>query len=418
MADAVVKIAEQRDGNRRLAAYSFANDLNLVADFDASKRDFERQVRAVRAAALPSQLYKTQPRCHRQARQGAGRPQGADHPRRRPIRRYGRRARSGGQGRQGGRRHHPCPGLPRRTPPICPSSRTCGGWPTKPAAFAGRSGSAGRRDTPSATSLSPRRWRMAAPLKITLKEPPGPATVTITASFADGRSESVDRTFTVTAPPASPQSRAAAAQPGRRRPRRASRCAPAAWYGRLLALGAGTISLLASVVGAALGLGAVGSRAFWPSAAFPRAAAPRLPWLAKDGPRLWLARHARRQRLALSPADHQRAHRPPSRQRHLPAERFDLATPRAAALQCRQPALRDHRPGRRQRCHCQQGQAAVARAERWRPGGARRGSAALPRQHGARSAPAETGVAAHGGRGCAAKRGRAGREGNRRDTCS
>src|SRR5262245_42581129 len=55
MTDAVVKIAEQRDGNRRLAAYSFANDLNLVADFDASKRDFERQVRAVRATALPSQ---------------------------------------------------------------------------------------------------------------------------------------------------------------------------------------------------------------------------------------------------------------------------------------------------------------------------------------------------------------------------
>ena len=59
MADAVVKIAEQRDGNRRFAAYSFDNDLTLLADFDASKRDFERQVRAVRAVALPSQLYKT-----------------------------------------------------------------------------------------------------------------------------------------------------------------------------------------------------------------------------------------------------------------------------------------------------------------------------------------------------------------------
>ena len=59
MADAVVKIAEQREGNRRLAAYSFDNDLTLLADFNAPKRDFERQVRAVKAAALPSQLYKT-----------------------------------------------------------------------------------------------------------------------------------------------------------------------------------------------------------------------------------------------------------------------------------------------------------------------------------------------------------------------
>ena len=59
MADAIIRIAEQRDGNRRLAAYSFDNDLGLLADFDASKRDFERQVRAVKAATLPSQLYKT-----------------------------------------------------------------------------------------------------------------------------------------------------------------------------------------------------------------------------------------------------------------------------------------------------------------------------------------------------------------------
>src|SRR5262245_10546259 len=43
MADAAVKIAEQRDGNRRLAAYSFDNDLGLLADFNAPKRDFERQ---------------------------------------------------------------------------------------------------------------------------------------------------------------------------------------------------------------------------------------------------------------------------------------------------------------------------------------------------------------------------------------
>lgn len=58
MADAVLKIAEARDGNRRFAAYSFANDLNLLAGFDAGKPDFDRAVRAQRPVALPTQLYQ------------------------------------------------------------------------------------------------------------------------------------------------------------------------------------------------------------------------------------------------------------------------------------------------------------------------------------------------------------------------
>ena len=58
MADAVTKMADAREGNRRFAAYTFANDLNLAADFTASKADFDKQVRAIRPAALPSQLYK------------------------------------------------------------------------------------------------------------------------------------------------------------------------------------------------------------------------------------------------------------------------------------------------------------------------------------------------------------------------
>src|SRR5436190_18470110 len=59
MAEAVVKIAEARENKRRFAVYSIDNNLNLVADFDASKRDFDRQVRAIRAVSLPSELYKT-----------------------------------------------------------------------------------------------------------------------------------------------------------------------------------------------------------------------------------------------------------------------------------------------------------------------------------------------------------------------
>jgi hypothetical protein len=58
MLDTVVRIAEPRDSRHRYAAYTVANDLNLVADFGASKAEFDKQVRAVRGAALPTQLYK------------------------------------------------------------------------------------------------------------------------------------------------------------------------------------------------------------------------------------------------------------------------------------------------------------------------------------------------------------------------
>lgn len=59
MADAVLKIAEARDGKRRFAAYSFANDLNLLAGFEANKADFEKAVRGIRSVSLPTQLYQT-----------------------------------------------------------------------------------------------------------------------------------------------------------------------------------------------------------------------------------------------------------------------------------------------------------------------------------------------------------------------
>jgi hypothetical protein len=58
MLDAVVRIAEPRDSRHRYAAYTVANDLNLVADFGSSKGEFDKQVRAVRGAVLPTQLYK------------------------------------------------------------------------------------------------------------------------------------------------------------------------------------------------------------------------------------------------------------------------------------------------------------------------------------------------------------------------
>jgi hypothetical protein len=53
MLDTVVKIAELRESKRRYAAYTIANDLTMVADFGASKSDFDKSVRAVRGVRRP-----------------------------------------------------------------------------------------------------------------------------------------------------------------------------------------------------------------------------------------------------------------------------------------------------------------------------------------------------------------------------
>ncbi len=58
IAEAVIAMAEGRDGKRRFAAYSVGNDLNLVADFGADKADFDRQIRAIRPVRVRTQLFK------------------------------------------------------------------------------------------------------------------------------------------------------------------------------------------------------------------------------------------------------------------------------------------------------------------------------------------------------------------------
>ena len=58
MADAVAAFSDQRDGKRRFTAYTFANELTLIADSGASKAEFVRQVIAIKPAAGTIQLYK------------------------------------------------------------------------------------------------------------------------------------------------------------------------------------------------------------------------------------------------------------------------------------------------------------------------------------------------------------------------
>lgn len=55
----VIDMTQARDGKRKFAAYSYANDLNKLAEFSASSADFERAVSSLKPLATTTQLYKT-----------------------------------------------------------------------------------------------------------------------------------------------------------------------------------------------------------------------------------------------------------------------------------------------------------------------------------------------------------------------
>ena len=59
MLDTVVKLAQGRSDMLRFAAYSTGDETKLVADFNASKADFDKQVKAIRAVKQNTQIYRT-----------------------------------------------------------------------------------------------------------------------------------------------------------------------------------------------------------------------------------------------------------------------------------------------------------------------------------------------------------------------
>jgi hypothetical protein len=253
MLDTVVRIAEPRDGKHRYAAYTVANDLNLVADFSASKAEFDKQVRAVRAAALPTQLYKgaleaiaklarekTERRAlvilgdgnsddqsyeHEQvvkAAKDAGviihalgfTAEAAEQPKFQNIRRLADDT--------GGFRREARVGAVQKY--------TIGGQ------FVAEALENGGTAT------------------VSLREPPGPATLTLTADLGNGRSESAQIAMTV---PAQAAPRAGAPIPAEGEPADT----PSAWYEKLLAW-ARENPTIALVSGAALVLGTTGLALF------------------------------------------------------------------------------------------------------------------------------------------------------------
>jgi hypothetical protein len=250
MLDAVVRIAEPRDSRHRYAAFSIANDLNLVADFGSSKSEFDKQVRAVRGAALPTQLYKgaleaiaklakekadrkalvilgdgnsdDQSYEHEQVVKAAKEAgvlvhalgftaEVAEQPKFQNIRRLADDT--------GGFRREVRVGATQRYtigPQFVAEALENGGTAT-----------------------------------ISLREPPGPVAVTMTADFAGGRSESAQYAMTVPATPAASQPAAAQREPA----------PPASWYEKLFAW-ARENKTVALISGIALGLGTIGLALF------------------------------------------------------------------------------------------------------------------------------------------------------------
>jgi hypothetical protein len=253
MLDTVVRISEPRDSKHRYAAYTIANDLNVVADFGVSKGDFDKQVRAVRGAALPTQLYKgaleavaklakekaerkalvilgdgnsdDQSYEHEQVVKAAKEAgviihalgftvEAAEQPKFQNIRRLADDT--------GGFRREVRVGATQKYaigPQFVAEALENGGTAT-----------------------------------VSLREPPGPATLTITADFGSGRSESALYAMTVPAPPAAPQP---AAPPSQLKPA----APPATWYEKLFAW-ARENQTVALISGIAVGLGTIGLALF------------------------------------------------------------------------------------------------------------------------------------------------------------
>lgn len=254
MLDTVIKIAEPRDAKHRYAAYSVANDLNLVADFTASKAEFDKQVRAVKGVALPTQLYKgaieaigklAKEKADRKALvilgDGNSDDTSYDHE---PVIKA---AKDAGViihalGFAAEASDQPKFQYIRRL------AEETGGFRREV-----RVGSSQKYTIPS--QFVAEAFENGGTATITLREPPGPATLSITADFGNGRSESAEQRITVPTPPT------VARKPATEPQQPSEPAAPLPWYSKLFAW-ARENKTVALISGVALGLGTIGLAMF------------------------------------------------------------------------------------------------------------------------------------------------------------
>lgn len=254
MADAVTKMADARDGNRRFAAYTFANDLNLVADFGSSKADFDKQVRAIRAVALPSQLYKSALEAiGKLARESADRKalvilgDGESDDTSYEHDQVVKAAKDAGVTIHSLGYLADAAGLPK--------FQTLQRLADDTGGFRKEVRVAGVQKFAVNKQFVPEVVENGGTVKFTLREPPGPLTVTISADLSGGRTESVAYALTMPAAPSSSTQRPSDTYtPYTPTPADAP---PAPWHQRVLSW-AKEHKLLAGIIGIAVASGAFG----------------------------------------------------------------------------------------------------------------------------------------------------------------
>jgi hypothetical protein len=253
MADAVAKIADTRQGKRRFAAYTVANDLSPVADFDAAKANFDKQVHAIRGTTQPAQLYKaTLEAIGKLAREpsdrkaliimGDGNSDDTSYDHQQVVK----------AAKDAGIVIHALGYIGDAAD--LPKFQTLQRLAEDTGGFHKEVRVAGVQRYAIGKGFVGDVLENGGTLRITLKEPAESVTLTITADLSNGRSASVDKSLTL-APPqsyATPSRPADAVQPSPFPPRE-----PAAWHRRLLDWAMAN-KVLAGVIGIALGLGAAG----------------------------------------------------------------------------------------------------------------------------------------------------------------
>lgn len=255
MLDAVVKIADARADKQRFAAYTIANDLNLIADFDASKADFEKKVRAVRGVALPTQLYKgaleavtklARERADRKALiiLGDGNSDDTSYEHEQVVK----------AAKDAGVIIHAL-GFAAEAANL-PTFQNIRRLAEETNGFRREVRLGGAQKYTIGNQFAAEALENGGTARITLRESPGQVVLNMTADFAGGRSESVERSVTVPTPPPPPEPTVVVDAPTASEP-----SPPSAWHQKLVAW-AGENPTVAAISGVAVGLGSIGLALF------------------------------------------------------------------------------------------------------------------------------------------------------------
>lgn len=275
MLETVIKLAQGRDAKRRYAAYSMGDELKLVADFNASKADFDKQVRAIRSVKQNTQIYKNAlDAISRLGRESADRkalvilgdgtsddPVGGYIPEQVVKAANDAKVTINALGYTAENVDLPQFQILRRLADDTSGFRR-----------EVRVGSQ-QRFAPTAQFLSEALGN-GGQVKVTFKEPAGPLTLSLSAEFANGKSDSVDHQITVPVPPVAQPPPVVKPPPVVE--------APQAWYQKLGSWAYSNMAV-AFVIGTAMCLGMFGVALFALSGRKAEPTEGGAPLLDKDG---------------------------------------------------------------------------------------------------------------------------------------